>query len=215
MCVDLYKVLESLRISEDGSMTTPERFDLWSWPKRKDEVRTLPGRLGFPEGNTLQVLGFEMSLADGSVFDKIKNQQLEVAPDFLLFLLAFYSKAKAIPLTGQLISYRQIPGGRVYDPVFEGRAVGPIARKLGDKPDSFTRAAEALSGTRIENGDIGYVIPTLPFTPLTYVLWLGDEEFPARAQILMDGSMENYLDAEAVSHLAEVTSRRLVSIALR
>jgi hypothetical protein len=196
-------------------MALPESFDLWSWPKTKDKVRTLPGRLGFPEGDTLQLLGFEVSLSDGSVFDNIKNQRLEVAPDFLLFLLAFYSSAKEVPLTGQLISYRKIPGGRAYDPVFQGRAVGPIARKLGDKPDEFTRAAKALGGTPFAQGDVSYVIPTLPYTPLTYILWLGDEEFPARAQILMDGTMENYLDAEALSHLAEVTSRRIVSIALR
>ncbi len=195
-------------------MAIPERFDLWSWPKCKDKVRTLPGRLGFPKVNTLRVLGFEVNLSDGSVFDDIKNKQYEHAPDFILFLLAFYSTAKEVPLTGQLISYRKISGGRAYDPVFQGRAVGPIARKLGDKPDDFTNAAKALGGTPFDQGDIAYVIPTLPYTPLTYILWLGDEEFPARAQILMDDTMENFLDAEAVSHLAEVTSRRLVSIAL-
>lgn len=213
MCVLLYLVIELMRKNEDRIMATPESFDLWTWRKCKDKVLTLPGRLGFPEGKILRFLGYEVSLVDGSVFDKINDRHYEDAPDFLLFLLAFYSGAKEVPLTEQLISYRQIPGGRVYDPVFEGRAVGPIARKLGDKPDNFASAAETLGGMRIESGDVAYVIPTLPFTPLSYILWLGDEEFPARAQILMDGSMGNYLDAEAVSHLAEVTSRRLVSIA--
>ena len=214
MCVNLFYVLESLRIDEEGSMATPESFDLWTWPKCKDKVRTLPGRLGFPEGDSLRFLGYEVNLTDGSVFDRVRDKHYEVAPDFLFFLLTFYSRATEVPLTGQLISYRQMSGGRVYDPVFEGRAVGPIARKLGDKPERFTRAAEALGGTRFDNGDVAYAIPSLPYAPLTYILWLGDEEFPARAQILMDGSMENYLDAEAVSHLAEVTSKRLVTIAL-
>ncbi len=195
-------------------MVEPESFDLWTWPKCKDKVLTLPGRLGFPKGKTLRFLGYEVNLVDGSVIDTIKDQRYETAPKFLLFLLAFYSRAKQVPLAGQLISFRHMSGGRVYDSVFEGRAVGPIVRKLGDKPDLFAHAAEALSGVPIERGDSAYVIPALPCTPLTYILWLGDDEFPARAQILMDGSVENYLDAEAISHLAEVTTKRLVTLAL-
>jgi len=41
------------------------------------------------------------------------------------------------------------------------------------------------------------------------MLWGGDEEFPASANVVFDASVEGYLDAEAVTVLAELATRRL------
>jgi hypothetical protein len=89
----------------------------------------------------------------------------------------------------------------------------PIARHLGGNVDHFVKAAERLSGRPAPQGDKAYTINALPLVPLTYVLWKGDEEFPPRSQVLLDASVEAYLDAEAITHLASITTSRLLTVA--
>ncbi|MFX1561680.1 MAG: DUF3786 domain-containing protein [Promethearchaeota archaeon] len=191
-------------------MNKPEAFDLWTWSKCHEKICTLEGRLGFPKGKLLRFLGFELNLANGKVTDTITKTVSDDPPEYILYLLYRYAEAKEVSLTGELINYRQIPGGRIYNPVFEGRVVMPIAHGLSKSPEIFQQAAEAFGGHKLAQGDLAYSIPALPRIPLTYILWLADEEFPARAQVLMDRSVTNYLDAEPLSHLAALTSKRLL-----
>ncbi|MFX1562820.1 MAG: DUF3786 domain-containing protein [Promethearchaeota archaeon] len=194
-------------------MTEPEAFDLWTWPKCQEKISSLAGHLGFPKGKTLQFLGFELDLANGKVTDKILNTTLDPPPKHLFFLLYRYSEAKETPLTGELVSFRQVPGGRIYNSVFEGRVVMPIASRLGKTPERFRLAAEALDGRKLTQGDIGFTIHALPLIPLSYILWNADDEFPARVQVLMDRSVSHYIDAEPLTHLAALTSKRLLVLA--
>lgn len=195
---------------EDSYMTEPDVFDLWTWPKCQEKISALAGRLGFPKGNSLRFLGFELNLANGNVTDTILNRILDQPHEYIFFLLSRYSEAKTVPLTGELVSFRQVPGGRIYNSVFEGRVVMPIAHRLGKTPERFREAAEALGGRHLTQGDIAYSIPALPLIPLSYILWKANEEFPARAQVLMDRSVTNYIDAEPLAHLAALTTKRLL-----
>ena len=199
--------------SRDCAMSKPEAFNLWTWSRCQSTLRTLPGRLGFPKIDRLHMLDLEISLKDGTVTDTTLNRAFDPREEYIFFLLSKYAEAKPTPLTGKLISFRQVSGGRAYDPVFEGRVVQPVARHLGDRVDRFAKAAERVGGHAVSQGDKAYVISALPLVPLTYVLWKGDAEFPARAQVLLDGSVESYLDAEAITHLASITTSRLLTVA--
>jgi hypothetical protein len=194
-------------------MAKPDAFDLWTWSRCQSRIRTLPGRLGFPKGDHLRVLDLEIDLKDGHITDTTLNRPFDPREEYIFFLLSKYAEATQVPLTTKLVSFRQVTGGRAYDPVFEGRVVMPVARHLGDKIDRFVKAAERLGGHPVRQGDKAYIIHALPLVPLTYVLWKGDEEFPARAQVLLDASVETYLDAEAIAHLASITTSRLITVA--
>jgi hypothetical protein len=188
-------------------------FDLWTWDKCKEPLLTLPGRLGFPKGDNLRFLDLEVKLADGSITDLTLQQPFDPKIEYVFFLLNQYAKATEIPLTHEFISYKQIPGGRVYVSVFEGRAVKPIEKHLGAVPEKFEVAAQRLNGTKASVGDLAYTIAALPRVPYTYAIWKGDDEFPARAKVYLDGSAAEYLDAEAHAHLASLATYRLLAIA--
>ena len=194
-------------------MVKMEGFDLWTWKNCKDVILTLPGRLGFPKGDRLRFLDLEVNLADGSITDLTQNQPFDPKFEYIFFLLNQYAKATEAPLTQELISYKQISGGRVYASVFEGRAVLPIEKHLSGALDKFQIAAERLNGTLSTVGDLSYAIPGLPMVPYTYTVWMGDDEFPPRFKIYLDSSAPLYLDAEAHAHLASLTTYRLLGIA--
>jgi hypothetical protein len=194
------------------SMPPPTVFDLWTWEKTKDIIRTLPGRLGFPKKDVLKFLDLEVHLNDGRIIDTTLNQPFDPRIEYVFFLLHQYSKATEVPLTGELISYRQISGGRVYGAVFDGRVVNPIQKRLGGSPDLFEKAAKLLKGESATVGDLSFTILAFPRVPYTFALWKADDEFPARVRVFLDGSAPSYLDAEAHAHLASLSALRLLAI---
>jgi hypothetical protein len=62
-------------------------------------------------------------------------------------------------------------------------------------------------------GDAAVSLPALPRVPIAIVLWAGDEEFAPSASIVFDASVAGYLDAEAVTVLAELATRRMIEAA--
>jgi len=107
------------------------------------------------------------------------------------------------------------PGGGPLD------LVRAIARRRGlpgvvSRPGGAQRlldAARVLDGEPLALGDVAARIPALPRVPIAYALWRGDEEFPPGASVVFDASVEGYLDAEVVTVLAELVTRRLVAAA--
>jgi len=76
---------------------------------------------------------------------------------------------------------------------------------FGQFPEKLKIAAELLGGRISSLGDICVTIPVFPSIPLTFVLWLGDEEFPPSGNILFDASAPFYLPTEDYAVLAGLT----------
>ena len=74
----------------------------------------------------------------------------------------------------------------------------------GGRPSTASRSSWATSRSGC---------PRCPASRIAYVLWRGDEEFAPSASVVFDASVEGYLDAEAVTVLAELATRRLVDAA--
>ena len=191
----------------------PTQFDRWTWDKTKKTILTLPGQLGFPDTDVLRLLDLEIHLDTGRIHDTTLDQAFDPKIEYIFFLLHQYAQAEDVPLTGELITYKQISGGRVYAPVFEGRVVKPVKKHLGSNPNLFMKVAQKLGGKTASVADISYRFLPLPRVPYTYALWSADDEFPARISVFLDGSAESYLDAEAHAHLASLTTIRLLTLA--
>ena len=194
-------------------MPTPASFDLWTWAKCQDKLRTLPDRMGFPPGDTLQFLGLELDLTNGKVTDTLLQQPLDPLPPHFFFPLYRYAEAQTPQLKGKLISFREVEGGRMYTSKFNLEASDPIAKIFGQSLPTFEQVALKIGGTKVHHGDLAFSISALPFIPYTYILWEGDDEFPAKASVLMDQGVDQILDAEAITYLAGITTQRIIAIA--
>jgi hypothetical protein len=69
-----------------------------------------------------------------------------------------------------------------------------------------------LGGHKAEHGDESFVLAALPRVPMTYILWKGDEEFPAAVQLLFDKSVEGYLSLEDIVVVGEMATSRLIAL---
>ena len=129
-------------------------------------------------------------------------------------LILHYMMAAKIPsIAGHWISYREIPGASFYFGAFVKRAVDPLKKVFGQNISGFCQAAGILSATAIENGDAGFEFRVLPAIPLQLILWTGDEEFPAEANILFDKNIGQILSPEDVAWLAGMVVYRLMALA--
>jgi hypothetical protein len=129
-----------------------------------------------------------------------------------IILIHYLIKADGRPLSNQLVPYKEIPGGMLYAGVFAKRTVDPLVPVFSQSPDRFLDAGLRMGGRRSEYGDISFILPALPRIPMTYILWKGDEEFPAAVQLLFDTSVEGYLALEDIVVLSEMATTRLIAL---
>jgi len=176
--------------------------DLDAIVERSGSRRLGPGRIG------LRCLGREyvVSYPDGLVLEA--DGQPAPATEAILLLL-YLTQSSGRALEGRWVGFEHISGGGGYIASFRGRVVAPLLRAFGSRPEALLSAAAALDGEPLDLGDASVRLPALPCVPMAYVVWNGDDEFPPSANVVFDASVEAYLDAEAVTVLAELAAHRL------
>ncbi|MBS3946958.1 MAG: DUF3786 domain-containing protein [Dethiobacter sp.] len=139
---------------------------------------------------------FTVSYPNGEI--KYLDSNLEPHFSCQILMLHYLSRADGTPLSHRYIPYRQLAGGGSYDRAFQKRAVQPLAEMFGACPEEMLPAAAApLGGLPYGQGNVtGMLLYLFPRVPLLYLVWPGDEEFPARSSILFDATANHYLHTE-------------------
>jgi hypothetical protein len=175
-------------------------------------------RTGFqsPSGNAYQVSFldriYKISYPEFEFSDQTASAKEIPIQEQVLIL--HYMKATEMPSpSNHWIAYREIPGAAFYFGAFIKRAVDPLKKVFGENLTGFARAAQKLCSKEIENGDAGFEFRVLPAVPLQLILWAGDAEFPAEANILFDENIGQILSPEDVAWLAGMVVYRLMALA--
>ncbi len=129
-----------------------------------------------------------------------------------ILILHYFTRAKGTPLTGKMITYKELHEGINYYPTFFKRAIDPIVNNFSDKPPKLLEVARRLGGRKADYGDTAVTIDAFPRLPLTIVLWRGDKEFAPDGNILFDSTIPDYLPTEDITILCEVIAWRLVRL---
>jgi len=183
--------------------------EVWNWERCKTKIRTLRGRLGFPDASTLKFLELSLSLKDGRIYDNLGKKHIPHLQPRIYCILSGYAEAQSIPESHKLVSFSQLTGGRPYREVFAQRAAKPLERTFGLDVSKLHKAASLLGGQKLNYGDCSVKIYSLPLVPIIIVMWSQTQEFPASANILFDSTANNYLSTEQLVMLSELTSARL------
>lgn len=149
---------------------------------------------------------------EGFEFTDKNAPEKEVPIQEQILVLHYLAATDAPALSGEWVSYREIPGASFYNSAFIKRAVDPTKKVFGQDPHSFKIAAGRLSGQPIEPGDAGFEFYLFPKVPLQIILYVGDDEFPAEANILFDRSIGKILSPEDIAWLAGMLVYRLIAL---
>jgi len=144
-----------------------------------------------------------------------KNQRCECIETALtehdLLLAALYmSGAQAVPLAHRWISPAELPTGAIF---FRGQHALPtshLEEAFGADKEKFQHAAQALDGCPLTFADSSYAFSVFPRVPLAVLLWLADDEFPARVRFLVDETIQAHLSLDAILGVCELVTTALL-----
>lgn len=107
---------------------------------------------------------------------------------FRLSLLWYLVKATDTEPSGKLVKPSSMTGGDIF---FRGTHVLPldaVAKKYAGDGKGFVERGILMGGNEVRYGDAAVELYPFPKIPVTLILWLEDDEWPARADILFDST---------------------------
>lgn len=119
-----------------------------------------------------------------------------------LSVLCYLINAKDIPLSGRLIKPSDIKGGSLFFRGTHALPLDKIAEKYGSDKPAFIERSVRLNGKLLNYGDAAVELLPMPHIPATLILWLSDDEFPARVDLLFDSTCEQRLPLDIMWSIA-------------
>jgi len=145
-------------------------------------------------------------------FEDEVESEAEIPIQEQILILHYMQSPVPSLATDSWVSYREIPGASFYYSAFVKRAIDPLKKVFGQNVDDLLRAGEILGGKTIDTGDVGYEFRLFPNIRLRLILWAGDDEFPAEANIVFDENIKEILSPEDIAWLAGMLVYRLIAL---
>ena len=117
--------------------------------------------------------------------------------------LRYLIAARDIGETGRQIKPSDLKGGHHF--FTQGTHQLPLpelAAKYGSDREGFLRKAAMFGGRPLEFGDASVELRPMPRIPVQVILWLGDDEFESRADLLFDSSAEFHCKLDVLWSIA-------------
>ncbi|MFN2284565.1 MAG: DUF3786 domain-containing protein [Anaerolineae bacterium] len=115
-----------------------------------------------------------------------------------LTLLWYLISAKDIPISGKWVRPDSLPGGQIYVKGSHVLPVDQIAEKYGSDAQAFIDIGKQFGGDVLDYGDAAIRFLPFPRVPVALTLWTADEEFPARANLLVDANCELQIPTDII-----------------
>lgn len=154
---------------------------------------------------------YPLHVSQGDIAFEPTDVSLSI-PDQVL-VLHYLLEATGAPRQNRWISFREVPSGAFYYPSFVKRAVTPLIKTLGQRPEVLELIARTWGRTETSPGDAALQVVALPRIPVVLSLWRADDEFQANGNIYFDASISSYLGTEDIAYLAGATVYRILRIA--
>ena len=114
----------------------------------------------------------------------------------------FYYSAAHPVASGNLVAFRQVKRVYPFEAAYRRTIISRLQELFAGKTEELRKACEALGGTSLPQGDVGYVLPVFPFLNIAVLFWDKDEEFEAQANMLFDSEITEFMHEENVVGVA-------------
>lgn len=122
--------------------------------------------------------------------------------------------------SGKLVPFREVKRVYPFETAYKRTILSDLQKTFSGHVPELAMAGEKLNGTKMKQGDAGFILPIFPFLNLAVLFWDGDEEFEAQANMLFDSNITDFFHeenvvcaaADAVYYLKEAAGIKAVSI---
>ena len=139
-------------------------------------------------GFTLRVLGEDKHINFPAFDDEGWTDRWRI-----LFGRYLLEGKKAAPMRS-FVTYSEMPWGETYNEKFRQRCILRLAGTYGFQVEKYKAVCRAMGARAFQSSGEGFEFEFLPGLFVRFLLWEGDEEFAATAQILFS---DNFPDAFA------------------
>ncbi len=125
---------------------------------------------------------------------------------FRLSLLWYLVKAHDAAPSGRHVKPGNLPGGDIF---FKGSHVLPlsaVAKMYAADREGFMRKGGDFGGFSAAFGDAGVELMPFPRIPVTMILWLQDEEWESRCELLFDSTAPVHLPIDILWSIAMMST---------
>ena len=162
-------------------------------------------RVPYENGHVLlTLLGRPVTVSWPDMVSRFADDGAETASNTRILLARLLLEGALVPSAGQMLAYTDMPWGNVYAQQFRGRCILRMAGTYGSDLPGFAAACARVSGAAAQSGDASFDLPFLPELTVRLILWEGDEEFPAAAQILFSDNFSSAFSAEDIAVVGDV-----------
>jgi hypothetical protein len=150
-------------------------------------------------------MNFFVNVRDRSITSASQDRDLflqKLGYFFRISLLWYLVHAKHISCSGRLIKLENVKSGNIFTTGSHVLPLDQVANKYATDRDAFLSRGERLGGQLQKYGDVSIQLSPLPRIPATLLLWLKDEEFPARADLLFDSTCELQVPTDVLWSIA-------------
>ena len=117
---------------------------------------------------------------------------------FDLACLWYLANAKEKPLARKLISPASLSGGEIFQKGTHVLPLDQIADRYENDIEGFFKKGAELGGQKLEHGDGSLLLHPFPRVPVTLILWVSDDEFPARVDMFFDATCDTHLPTDVI-----------------
>lgn len=125
-------------------------------------------------------------------------------PKARILLLRYLLYSSVYYPDGEFKSYREFPSGELYYDVFRGRCIRRLTGTYAARLSDFENSAVHLGGILISDGDAACELELFDGLHIRFLLWEGDEEFPASSQILFSSNFPSAFSAYDMTEIVEI-----------
>ena len=121
---------------------------------------------------------------------------------FRLSILWYLVSVKDVACSGRLVKLENVKGGEIFTKGSHSLPLDKVAQKFGKDREGFLNKGTGLGGEPAEFGDASVKLYPFPRIPAVIMLWLEDEEFPARADLMFDSTCGMQLATDIIWSIA-------------
>lgn len=125
---------------------------------------------------------------------------------FRLSVLWYLVNAKDIACSGRPVKLESLPGGDIFSKGSHILPLEPLAQRYARDKAAFLEKARLFDGEPESGGDAAVRLHPLPRVPVLLTLWLEDDEFPARADVLFDSTCGLQLPTDIIWSVAMLST---------
>lgn len=119
-------------------------------------------------------------------------------------VLRYLINSRAVPAFNQDITYKEVKGGLVYYRNFYNRTILKLAKMFCDNLEELGELAKIIGGEVLNKGDVACKFEFINNVFITFIVWQGDDELSASANILFDRNINYYFNAEDLAVISDV-----------